>query len=72
MTAATPSLPSHIGMQRRHFQFIADVLWDLRHEPAIDPATLRMVAREFARQLKRTNGRFSAERFIAATNGERR
>jgi hypothetical protein len=60
-----------MSMQRRHFKFIADVLWDLRHEPAIDQPTLQMVAREFARQLKRTNTRFDAERFIDATNGGR-
>ena len=59
-------------MQRRHFQFIADVLWDLRHEPAIDQATLHMIVREFARQLRRTNSRFDADRFINATNGERK
>ena len=59
-------------MQRRHFQFIADVLWDLRHETAIDQPTLKMVAQEFARQLTRTNARFNADRFINATNGERK
>jgi len=59
-------------MQRRHFKFIADVLWDLRHEPAIDQSTLKMIVNEFARQLKRTNNRFDAERFIDATNGTRK
>jgi hypothetical protein len=59
-------------MQRRHFKFIADVLSDLRHEPAIDQPTLQMIAQEFARQLKRTNSRFDPDRFISATNGERK
>jgi hypothetical protein len=57
---------SILSMQRRHFQLIADVLWDLRHEPAVEQATLLMVIREFQRQLKRTNPKFDGERFYSA------
>jgi hypothetical protein len=54
-------------MQRRHFELIAATIREMRTEPAPDKATLDMVASEFARALKATNGRFDAERFIAAT-----
>jgi hypothetical protein len=53
-------------MQRRHFEFIASVLRDLEHEPAIDQSTLQAIVREFSRQLKRTNAGFDADRFIRA------
>jgi len=59
-------------MQKRHFQFIADTLWDLRHEPAVDQPTLKMIVDEFARQLKRTNSRFDADRFVRAATEQRK
>lgn len=54
-------------MTRAHFELIAATLKGLRHEPAVEPATLEMVAREFARTLKATNAGFKPERFMEAT-----
>jgi hypothetical protein len=62
MTVATPRL----SLQRRHFEFIAAVIKDLRNEPYCCQRTLDAVAREFMRQLPRTNARFNAERFEKA------
>lgn len=49
---------SQVQFQRRHFQFIADILKDLN----ADEATREY----FAEQLKRTNGNFQADKFIKA------
>ena len=56
-----------ISLQRRHFEFIAEVLKDLRNEPYCCQKTLDAVVREFIRQLPRTNSRFNADRFERAT-----
>jgi hypothetical protein len=55
-----------LSLQRRHFEFIAAVIKDLRNEPYCCQRTLDAVAREFMRQLPRTNARFNADRFERA------
>lgn len=54
-------------MTRAHYELIAATLKGLRHEPAVEAATLEMVVREFARTLRATNAGFKPERFEAAT-----
>ena len=49
---------SQVQFQRRHFQFIADILKDMN-------ASADMVE-YFAEQLKRTNGNFQADKFTKA------
>jgi len=47
-----------LQLERRHFQFIADILKDMN-------ASAEMVE-YFAEQLKRTNGNFQADKFTKA------
>ena len=47
-----------LQLERRHFQFIADILKDMN-------ASADMVE-YFAEQLKRTNGNFQADKFTKA------
>lgn len=51
-----------VTMQRRHFQFIADVI-----KPRIgDDQAVQSLAIAFAKALKSTNPLFSPERFLTA------
>ena len=52
-------MPRQCEMQRRHFEFIAAVIKNLH----VEDATRVTVAREFARQLRLTNGQFRSEQF---------
>lgn len=51
-----------IEFQRRHYQFIADII----KEMDIGKKTRKKVAQEFADRLHRTNHAFSESRFIDA------
>ena len=55
-----------LSLQRRHFEFIAEVLKDLRKTDCCQ-RTLDAIVAEFMRQLPRTNSRFNADRFERAT-----
>jgi hypothetical protein len=48
--------------RKRHWEFIADVLWALKHEPGIDQPTLERIAWTFALRL-------ASERFMKGGTG---
>lgn len=52
-----------LKFQRRHFQFIADVVRGLDF---LTPLDRHGVAEAFASELRRTNPQFDRERFLAA------
>jgi hypothetical protein len=62
--------------QRRQYQYIADILADIRSnlDDRVDPygrARLDATVSDFADRLARTNLHFNRERFIRACRGER-
>ncbi len=59
----------NVNMQRRHFEFIAATLRDLRNDPVFSTdriAVLNEVTREFSNRLQATNGQFDRARFERA------
>lgn len=55
-----------VQLQRRHFQFVADVLKNLPYDEGDDRVSRTEVVRAFSRALRSTNYQFSASRFEQA------
>lgn len=64
----------HIELQHRHFAFIAAVLAEskpLPHWDANKLAQWQSMVNSFVMACRSSNGRFSADRFLAACNHDR-
>lgn len=57
-------------MQHRHLATIAEIIRRLAYDGTMSPADSEIVADHFARELRKTNPRFNAARFLAACKQE--
>lgn len=53
-------------MTKQYFEAVAELIRDMRQDPACDRATIGMVAAEFVRLFKQSNPRFDTARFLIA------
>lgn len=57
------------SFEHRHYVLLASIIAELPGKPEFNTELRERIARHFAQELKGTNPRFSADRFMAAAMG---